>query len=277
MTAVEQRLRDALVDEADGLDESEDLFAARRVEYRRRPAAPTPASEPARGDRVPRRRGDRGGICDNGTNQRRTRYGLVGIGVVVVRGDGVPRLMARAVHPTVREELRRGRLPSEPSDREELHRPHGRGVLPDLLRVHPVHGAVRTRCRMGSDGQCRATAGRDGPARRHPVDRRAVARVERVDAADDRAHPHAEPPARRADAPEPRRRRGTTDPTVFALLLCSCLRSHSRWSRPSAWPDSGRSPPSVERNATGCSGRSVLRSVSSSASACWGLSRRVDC
>ena len=30
MTAVEQRLRDALVDEADGLDESDDLFARSR-------------------------------------------------------------------------------------------------------------------------------------------------------------------------------------------------------------------------------------------------------
>ena len=149
VTAVEQRLRDALFDEADALDESDDLFA--RV---------TLSIEDDRRLRRQRRRRFAVVGCLVGaiaavvlaTTERtkgETRHGLVGLGADVVRRDGVPGLVAGAVHPALREELRRRRVPGEPADRQELHRADGRRVLPDLLRVHPVHGAVRAGLGLG--------------------------------------------------------------------------------------------------------------------------------
>ena len=55
------------------------------------------------------------------------------------------RLLARAAHQAVREELRGRRVPGQPADRQELHRAHRRRLLPDLLRLHPVHGHFEPR------------------------------------------------------------------------------------------------------------------------------------
>ena len=52
------------------------------------------------------------------------------------------RPVAGAVHQAIRQELRGRRLPGQPPDRQELHRPHRHRLLPDLLLLHAVHGEL---------------------------------------------------------------------------------------------------------------------------------------
>ena len=68
------------------------------------------------------------------------------------------RPVARSVHQAVRPRLRRRRLPRQPADREELHRPHRRRVLPDLHGVHPLHRQLRAARRAGGPSSATSRA-----------------------------------------------------------------------------------------------------------------------
>ena len=90
--------------------------------------------------------------------RRRTGHALVGPRTRNHRRPHRHRAVARPVHQAVRPRLRRRRLPRQPADREELHRPHRRRVLPDLHGVHLLHGAFRAA--RGAGGPSSATSRR---------------------------------------------------------------------------------------------------------------------
>ena len=150
MTAVEERLRDALVDEADALDESDDLFARvalsieddRRLRRQRRRRIAV--------DRLPGRR-DRRPSCSR--QRERTKGELVmDWWVLELMWFAGMVFLALWLGPFIRrfgKSYAADVFRANPADRQELHRADGRRVLPDLLRVHPVHGAVRARRRTG--------------------------------------------------------------------------------------------------------------------------------
>ena len=159
------RLRDALVEgAAEAEPESPDLFA--RVEssiaddrlLRRQHVA-------ARGrPGVRRRRGRRRAGGSHRSSRRRGAHGLVD-----PRGadDGAARrhrVLARSAHQAVRAQLRGRRVPGQPAHRQELRDADRRRLLPDLLRLHPVHGDVRAPRLVVGHGRARTSCSSRRPA-----------------------------------------------------------------------------------------------------------------
>ena len=217
MTTVEQRLRDALFDEADGLDESDDLFARVALSID--------------DDRTIRR-------------QRRTRIGIIGCLLGAI---------AAVVFATT--ERTKGELVMDWWVLELMWfagmvflalwlgpfiRRFGKSYAADVFRANPRTGKsfivlmdvayyliffafILFTVQFEPDAawgqtvnaaQLRACTVRLGW---HPPHRRSAARAQRADAADHRAHPHAEPSPRRGDpAPGTARPSGLTRSDVRA-------------------------------------------------------------
>ena len=198
MTAVEQRLRDALFDEADALDESDDLFArvtlsieddrTLRRQRRRRIAS----------DRLPGRRALAAVVI--ATTERTKGELVMDWWVLEMVWFAGMVFLALWLGPFIRR--------------------FGKSYAADVFRANPRTGKsfivlmdvayyliffafilftvqFEPDARLGPDGQRRPAPGVHGAARWHPADRRHAARAQRADAADHRPDPHAEPPPRR--------------------------------------------------------------------------------
>ena len=200
--ALEDRLRDALHDGGAARRGEPRPVRPGRAEHRRRPstaACNTRALGRRRGVRRRRGRAIAGRVID-----RREGGLLMDWWILEVHHDARARgdrLLAGAVDQAVRAELRRRRVPGQPADRQELHHAHRHRVLPDLLRLHPVHAS---RTRRATPGRTRSTptqlqfeTARD---RRDPADHRGPPRRQPAGPAGDGPPADAEPPARRVDA-----------------------------------------------------------------------------
>ena len=155
---VGERVHSALTEATAAVEPAADLFASGRPEHRRRPSA---ARQRRRGWQFWRawrcHRSHRGAAIDLDQGDVLMDWWIleaiwfaVMVGLALWLGPFIRRFGKSYAADVFRANPRTG---------QELHRADGCGLLPGVLRLHPVQRALRTGRQLGLDGQTRRSCG----------------------------------------------------------------------------------------------------------------------